>query len=135
MGSQEKKMEQGSEKDRGEVLRMGMLDWKEHRVVDLYGVVDGHFDQLWIQRNEDLLGRTHLAPPEQVGLGMAGPLEQDGQHLLQDILLVVQDRQLAGKDNQLVDQGELVADWGIQLVDQGSQLTGLDIQLEVLLPG
>ena len=99
MGSQEKKMEQGSEKGRGEGLRMGMLDWKEDSVVDLYGVVDGHFDQLWIQRNEDLLGRIHQAPPEQVGLGMAGPLEQDGQHLLQDILLVVQDRQQAGKDN------------------------------------
>jgi len=81
------------------------------------------------------LGRTHQASPEQVVLGMAGLLEQDGQHLLQDILLVVQDRQQAGKDNQLVDWGELVADWGVQLVDQGSQPTGSDIQLEVLLPG
>jgi len=46
MGSQEKKTEQGSEKGTGEVLRMGMLDWKEDRLVDWYGVVDGHFDQL-----------------------------------------------------------------------------------------
>ena len=81
------------------------------------------------------MGRTHQASLEQAGLGMAGPLDQGGQHWLQeDILLVEQDRQKAGRDNQLVGWGKLLADWGIQLVDQGTQLVGSDIQLGALLP-
>jgi len=72
MGSQERKMEQGSKKGReGVVLRMGMS-----RVVGLHGVVGGHFGQVVG------LGKTHQAPLEQAGMGMAGPLEQDGQHCL-----------------------------------------------------
>ena len=46
MGIQEKKMDLGSEKGRGEVLRMEMQDWKEGRLVGLHGVVDVHSDQL-----------------------------------------------------------------------------------------
>ena len=46
MGSQEKKMDLGSNKGRVGELRMGMLDWKEDRLVGLHGVVDAHFDQL-----------------------------------------------------------------------------------------
>lgn len=79
MGSRERKMEQGSEKGRGEVLRMGKLDWKEGSLVGLSGIVGGHFE-VEIQRNEDLVGRTLQAPLEQAGLGMAGPLDQGGQH-------------------------------------------------------
>ena len=48
-----------------------------------------------------MLGKRHQAPLEQAGLGMAGHLDQIGQHLLQDVLLVEQDRQQADKDNQL----------------------------------
>ena len=46
MDSQERMMEQGSKKGRGEVLRMGMLNWKEGRVAGLDGVVGGHSGQV-----------------------------------------------------------------------------------------
>ena len=46
MGSQDRKMEQGSKKGRGEVSRMGMLNWKEGRVAGLDGVVGGHSGQV-----------------------------------------------------------------------------------------
>ena len=46
MGSQEKKMDLGSEKGRGEVLRMEMLDLKEGRLVGLHDVACVHSDQL-----------------------------------------------------------------------------------------
>jgi len=82
-----------------------------------------------------LLGKTHQAPLEQAGQGMAGPLDQDGEHWLEDILQVVQDRQQAGKDTQLVGCGRLLADLGTQLIDWGTQQVGLDIQLRALLPG
>ena len=76
MGSQERKVEQGSKKGReGVVPRMGMS-----RAVGLHGVVGGHFGQVLIQGHEDWLGKTHQAPLEQAGMGMAGPLDQDGQH-------------------------------------------------------
>ena len=44
MGSQERKMEQGSKKGREGVLRMGKLDWKEGSLVGLSGIVGGHFE-------------------------------------------------------------------------------------------
>jgi len=46
MGSQEKKMDQGSKKGRAGERRMGMLGWKEDRSIGLHGVVDAHFDQM-----------------------------------------------------------------------------------------